>query len=148
MGRDPVASAARYEDAFALAVLDVDAFKRINDRHGHPHGDATLKRVADVLREARLGDRPYRVGGDEFAVLLAHTDAEGAGILAQRLSHNLADAGIEVSIGVRRGVGHALASPRKAGVSLRAACGPWLLLDAARRDVVAPTAREGGSLGA
>jgi diguanylate cyclase (GGDEF)-like protein len=95
-----VASAARYEDAFALAVLDVDAFKRINDRHGHPRGDATLKRVADVLREARLGDRPYRVGGDEFAVLLAHTDAEGAGILARRLSHNLEDAGIEVSIGV------------------------------------------------
>ena len=83
-----------------MALLDVDAFKRLNDRHGHPHGDAILKRVADVLREARLGDRPYRVGGDEFAVLLAHTDAEGAGILAQRLSHNLADAGIEVSIRV------------------------------------------------
>jgi diguanylate cyclase (GGDEF)-like protein len=95
-----VASAARYDDAFALALLDVDAFKRINDRHGHPHGDAILKRVADVLREARLGDRPYRVGGDEFALLLAHTDAEGAGILAQRMSHSLADAGIEVSIGV------------------------------------------------
>lgn len=95
-----VASAARYEDAFAMALLDVDAFKRVNDRHGHPHGDAILKRVANVLRDARPGDRPYRVGGDEFALLLAHTDAEGAGILGQRLSHNLADAGIEVSIGV------------------------------------------------
>ena len=95
-----VASAARYEDAFALALLDVDDFKLINDRHGHPQGDATLKRVADVLREARPGDRPYRIGGDEFALLLAHTDAEGARILARRLSHDLAEAGIEVSIGV------------------------------------------------
>jgi diguanylate cyclase (GGDEF)-like protein len=95
-----VASAARYEDAFAVALLDVDDFKRINDRHGHPHGDTILKRVADVLREARPGDRPYRIGGDEFALLLAHTDAEGAGILAGRLSHDLAEAGIEVSVGV------------------------------------------------
>jgi diguanylate cyclase (GGDEF)-like protein len=95
-----VASAARYQEAFAVTLLDVDAFKRINDHYGHPHGDATLKRVADVLREARPGDRPYRVGGDEFALMLAHTDAEGAGIVAQRLSHKLAESGIEASIGV------------------------------------------------
>jgi diguanylate cyclase (GGDEF)-like protein len=95
-----VASAARYQEPFAVALLDVDAFKRINDRHGHPHGDGILTRVSDVLRQSRPGDRPYRVGGDEFALLLAHTDAEGARILAQRLNDNLADAGIEVSIGV------------------------------------------------
>lgn len=58
-----IASAARYDDAFALALLDVDDFKLINDRHGHPQGDAILKRVADVLREGRPGDRPYRIGG-------------------------------------------------------------------------------------
>jgi diguanylate cyclase (GGDEF)-like protein len=95
-----VASAARYEDALALAVFDIDAFKRINDRHGHPHGDAILKRVAAVAREGRPGDRPYRIGGDEFALLLAHTDAEGSRVFAQRLSHDLREAGIEVSIGV------------------------------------------------
>jgi diguanylate cyclase (GGDEF)-like protein len=95
-----VASAARYEDAFALALLDVDDFKLINDRHGHPQGDAILKRVADVLREARPGDRPYRIGGDEFALLLAHTDADGSRVLARRLSQDLAETGIEVSIGV------------------------------------------------
>jgi diguanylate cyclase (GGDEF)-like protein len=93
-----VASAARYEDAFALALLDVDDFKHINDRHGHPQGDAILIRVADVLRRARPGDRPYRVSGDEFALLLAHTDAQGARVLAGRLSHELAEAGIQVSI--------------------------------------------------
>jgi diguanylate cyclase (GGDEF)-like protein len=95
-----VASAARYEDPFALALLDVDDFKLINDRHGHPHGDAVLKRVADVLREARPGDRPYRTGGDEFGLSLTHTDAEGARVVSRRLSDALADAGIVVSIGV------------------------------------------------
>jgi diguanylate cyclase (GGDEF)-like protein len=95
-----VASAARYQEPFSVALLDVDSFKRINDRHGHPHGDAILKRVAAVLRDARPGDRPYRIGGDEFALLLAHTDAEGARILAGRLSRDLVSAGIEVSIGV------------------------------------------------
>jgi diguanylate cyclase (GGDEF)-like protein len=95
-----VASAERYEDPFALVLLDVDDFKLINDRHGHPHGDAILKRVADVLREARPGDRPYRIGGDEFALLLAHTDADGSRVLARRLSHELSNTGIEVSIGV------------------------------------------------
>ncbi len=95
-----VASAARYRDPLALVVLDVDDFKFINDRHGHPHGDAVLKRVAEVLREARPGDRPYRMGGDEFALLLAHTDADGARTLARRLSRGFIDAGIEVSVGV------------------------------------------------
>jgi len=95
-----VASAARYQESVALAILDVDDFKFINDRHGHPHGDAVLRRVAEVLRESRPGDRSFRTGGDEFALLLAHTDAEGARTLARRLIRNLSDAGIEVSVGV------------------------------------------------
>ncbi len=95
-----VASAMRYQDPFALALLDIDDFKLINDRQGHQQGDAILKRVVRVLREARPGDRPYRIGGDEFALLLAHTDADGARTVARRLSRELADAGIELSIGV------------------------------------------------
>jgi len=95
-----VASATRYQDPFALALLDVDDFKLVNDRQGHPQGDATLKHVARALRESRPGDRPYRIGGDEFALLLAHTGADGARTLARRLSRDLADAGVEVSIGV------------------------------------------------
>jgi diguanylate cyclase (GGDEF)-like protein len=95
-----VASAARYDDHFALALLDVDDFKLINDRHGHPHGDAILKSVAQVLREARPGDRPYRIGGDEFALSLTHTDTEGARTVAGRLSRSLQHAGIKASMGV------------------------------------------------
>jgi diguanylate cyclase (GGDEF)-like protein len=95
-----VASASRHEEPFAIALLDVDAFKRLNDSHGHPYGDETLMRLAATLRETRPGDRPYRIGGDEFALLLAHTDAEGARIVARRLSRELTQGGIEVSIGV------------------------------------------------
>jgi len=95
-----VASAVRYQDPLALVVLDVDDFKFVNDRRGHPHGDAVLKRVAAVLHESRPGDRPYRIGGDEFALLLAHTDSGGARTLARRLSRSFAGAGIEASVGV------------------------------------------------
>jgi diguanylate cyclase (GGDEF)-like protein len=95
-----VASAARYGDPFALALLDVDDFKLINDRNGHPHGDAILQQLADVLRAARPGDRPYRIGGDEFALTLTHTDAEGARAVVRRLGRNLQDAGLAISIGV------------------------------------------------
>jgi diguanylate cyclase (GGDEF)-like protein len=94
-----VASAARYEDSFALVLLDVDDFKLINDRNGHPHGDAILEHVAAILRDSRPGDRPYRIGGDEFALSLTHTDAEGARTVAGRLSRAMADAGIAVSVG-------------------------------------------------
>jgi diguanylate cyclase (GGDEF)-like protein len=95
-----VASAARYEDPFALALFDIDDFKLINDRHGHPHGDAILRRVAVVLREARPGDRPYRLGGDEFALSLTHTDADGSRTVARRLGRDLQHAGIKASVGV------------------------------------------------
>jgi diguanylate cyclase (GGDEF)-like protein len=95
-----VASAARYQDPLALVLLDVDDFKLINDRHGHPHGDAVLKRVAGVLRGVRPGDLPYRVGGDEFALIFSHADVEGARTLVARLRRELADATVEVSMGV------------------------------------------------
>ncbi len=103
-----VASAIRYGDSLAIALLDVDDFKLINDRRGHPQGDTILRRVAAILRESRPGDRAFRIGGDEFAVLLSHTDADGARVLVRRISRELADAGVQVSIGVsalRPGVG-------------------------------------------
>jgi diguanylate cyclase (GGDEF)-like protein len=96
---DAVAAATRYGDPLALVLLDVDDFKLINDRHGHQQGDTILRVVSGVLRSSRPGDRPYRIGGDEFALLLSHTDAEGARTLARRLSRNFAEAGVEISMG-------------------------------------------------
>ena len=69
--------ATRHDEPLALALIDLDDFKFINDRHGHPHGDALLRRVSTALRGVRIGDRAYRLGGDEFALLLPRTDPAG-----------------------------------------------------------------------
>jgi diguanylate cyclase (GGDEF)-like protein len=73
-----VAHAHRRSEPFALALLDLDDFKLINDRDGHPKGDEVLVAVARVLERGRRGDRAFRIGGDEFALLMPGTDREGA----------------------------------------------------------------------
>ncbi|MDX6524190.1 MAG: hypothetical protein QOI17_1703, partial [Gaiellales bacterium] len=95
-----VNAAERYGTPLALAVVDVDEFKLINDRHGHPHGDAVLMRLAEVLSNFRSADRPYRVGGDEFALLMPNTDSIGVGMVARRLLRSFEAAGVRVTIGV------------------------------------------------
>ena len=94
-----LSSARRNHDPLALIALDVDDFAFVNDRYGSSGGDAILKRVATVLREGRPGDRAYRVGGDEFALLLPGTDAEGARVIAKRLLRQLTEADVAVTIG-------------------------------------------------
>jgi diguanylate cyclase (GGDEF)-like protein len=94
------AASGRNQDPLALAILDLDQFKLINDRHGHPQGDALLRRLAAVLRDGRAADRSYRIGGDEFALLMPNTDEQGAQILVRRLCRALAEADVAVSIGV------------------------------------------------
>ncbi len=72
--------------AFALLMLDLDAFKGYNDAHGHPAGDALLRRIADAMRESlRDEDRVYRYGGDEFSILLPSADGPGARKVAERV---------------------------------------------------------------
>jgi diguanylate cyclase (GGDEF)-like protein len=95
-----VAAARRFEESLAVVVFDLDDFKYINDRHGHPHGDAILTRVAGVLRTARVEDRAFRIGGDEFAMLLPHADADGARTIAGRLDRAFATAEVAVSMGI------------------------------------------------
>lgn len=66
-----LARQARRRGRTAVAYLDLDGFKRINDRHGHEAGDEVLRRVARCIDAAvREGDTPARLGGDEFAVVL------------------------------------------------------------------------------
>ena len=81
-----IESATRYDVPVALVLIDLDEFKQINDTAGHAVGDQTLaafgRLVGSVLRKV---DRPFRIGGDEFAILLPHTDADAAHIVARRL---------------------------------------------------------------
>lgn len=81
-----IEAATRYDVPVALVLIDLDEFKQINDSAGHAVGDQTLASfgtlVGSVLRKV---DRPFRIGGDEFALLLPHTDADAAHIVARRL---------------------------------------------------------------
>ena len=80
-----VQRAQRHDRALSLVLVDLDAFKAINDTYGHPAGDRVLQRVGEVLRElSRNGDVIGRLGGDEFGLLLPETDAAGARLAAER----------------------------------------------------------------
>ncbi len=76
----------RFGEQFSLLILDIDHFKRINDRLGHAAGDAVLTAIAQTLQNhAREVDRVARFGGEEFCVLLPRTTDEGAIQAAERL---------------------------------------------------------------
>jgi diguanylate cyclase (GGDEF)-like protein len=67
-------------------ILDVDHFKGVNDKYGHPFGDIVLRAVAGIVRQGvRPEDTPGRLGGEEIAVLLPDTDPEDAWYVAERL---------------------------------------------------------------
>ncbi|HEX8688233.1 MAG TPA: GGDEF domain-containing protein, partial [Pyrinomonadaceae bacterium] len=76
----------RYQMPCALLLLDIDHMKRVNDTHGHPAGDRVIRAVADVLAEmSRDNDTAARLGGEEFALLLAGVGGENAFAAAERV---------------------------------------------------------------
>ena len=79
------ARGARYRQPLALGLFDLDGFKGVNDRLGHPAGDLVLKGVAEAIDSSRLTDDAFRIGGDEFALLMPQTGLEGAKIAATRV---------------------------------------------------------------
>ncbi|MBO9534462.1 MAG: GGDEF domain-containing protein [Solirubrobacteraceae bacterium] len=87
---EAVARAHRQNTDLAVAIFDLDHFKRINDSFGHPAGDAALQRFSEVLRDTCSGtDVPARLGGEEFLVVLLRSDESGARAFAQRFSDSL-----------------------------------------------------------
>jgi len=81
-----VAVARRYGGSLAAIMVDVANLTAINETYGQPVGDRALRTVADVLRETLRGaDLVFRYGGDEFVLLLPHTDVEGAEAVAVRV---------------------------------------------------------------
>jgi two-component system, sensor histidine kinase LadS len=84
---------ARHNGSIAVMLVDIDHFKRFNDTHGHPAGDACLQAVAAALRAQlpRIGDTVARYGGEEFCVLAPESTEEGALALAEKLRHAVAE---------------------------------------------------------
>lgn len=84
--RQEIARSVRQRTPICLVIADIDHFKRVNDTHGHQMGDVVLREFAGMLKSvARDSDMVARVGGEEFAVLLPDTDAEGGRIVAERM---------------------------------------------------------------
>src|SRR6266850_1888534 len=78
--------ARRYVQPLGLVMLDLHRFKEVNDKHGHPRGDEVLRAAAATLKKAlRTSDYAFRIGGDEFALILPQTDAAQALALARRV---------------------------------------------------------------
>lgn len=89
--------AARSGEALSAIALDLDHFKEVNDRLGHETGDLLLQAVAaEVSSNLRASDVFCRLGGDEFLVLCPATDADGAGVMAERLRLRIAEAAARV----------------------------------------------------
>lgn len=92
---------ARWSGSMTVAVIDLDGFKGVNDRHGHGAGDALLRRVARRLQAVAGPDALVaRLGGDEFAVVAERLPAD----LGERLFDPLDDAPVRASVGVAHGI--------------------------------------------
>ncbi len=88
--------ALRHRRQTCLAMLDLDHFKQVNDRHGHPAGDEVLKHFTDLLRRhMRCEDVVGRLGGEEFALLMPETALPGAQTLLERIRLELANAALD-----------------------------------------------------
>jgi diguanylate cyclase (GGDEF)-like protein len=93
------------EERFSLAIVDIDDFKRVNDTHGHQAGDYALCRVAEALqRNVRDQDAVFRVGGEEFCVVMPGLERTDAVDVAERLRLAVADTDFQLPLRVSIGV--------------------------------------------
>ncbi len=111
-----LASADQRGETIALALLDLDNFKRVNDSYGHQIGDEVLRKVATRLLSAlRTGDAVCRLGGDEFLLLLRDSDTAAATRIAERVRRSVTEAPIPTRDGTMPmsvSVGLTLRKPR------------------------------------
>lgn len=88
--------AIRYETFLSVLMLDIDHFKNINDTLGHQIGDYVLRELGGILKDVnRKSDLPGRYGGEEFIIVLPHSDSKGAALVAQRLREKIEEAKFE-----------------------------------------------------
>ena len=106
-----LAHCGRTGDMMAVMMIDVDHFKSVNDRYGHPVGDEVLRRLADIAQHSiRTDDYFARYGGEEFCILMLSTTEQEAQVLAERLRVAYAAALVNVA-------GHAVKSTISIGVA-------------------------------
>jgi diguanylate cyclase (GGDEF)-like protein len=101
--------AKRYNQPLGLVMMDMHRFKEVNDKHGHPRGDEVLRMAAATLKKAlRTSDFAFRIGGDEFALILPQTDAPQAHALSRRVETVFEDTlkllQLNVTVGMDYGV--------------------------------------------
>jgi len=90
--REEMVRSKRYQQPLALAMVDLDGFKPINDQFGHVIGDQVLRNVGAALaRSVRLTDIACRYGGDEFALILPQTPPAGAALVCERVLQAISD---------------------------------------------------------
>jgi diguanylate cyclase (GGDEF)-like protein len=100
-----LAADAPPDDCFSLALIDIDDFKAVNDIHGHQTGDDVLRHLADTLRlNVREHDRVFRVGGEEFCVLMPGLQQPDAVQVAERLRLAVARARFRLPLRISAGV--------------------------------------------
>jgi diguanylate cyclase (GGDEF)-like protein len=102
--------ARRYSQPLGLVTLDLHRFKEVNDKHGHPRGDEVLRAAAATLKKAlRTSDSAFRIGGDEFALLLPQTDSAQALALSRRVQTVFAEMLQPLQLAVTVGMDHGVA---------------------------------------
>jgi len=103
--------ARRYALPLGIVILDLHRFKEVNDKHGHPRGDDVLRAAATTLKKAlRTSDSAFRIGGDEFALLLPQTDADQALALSRRVETVFAEVLKPLQLSVSVSMDHGVAN--------------------------------------
>jgi diguanylate cyclase (GGDEF)-like protein len=103
--------ARRYALPLGIVILDLHRFKEVNDKHGHPRGDDVLRAAATTLKKAlRTSDSAFRIGGDEFALLLPQTDADQAVALSRRVETVFAEVLKPLQLSVSVSMDHGVAN--------------------------------------
>jgi len=103
--------AKRYNQPLGLVMMDMHRFKEVNDKHGHPRGDEVLRMAAATLKKAlRTSDFAFRIGGDEFALVLPQTDAPQSLALSRRVETVFADTLKSLQLNVTVGMDYGVAN--------------------------------------
>jgi diguanylate cyclase (GGDEF)-like protein len=103
--------AKRYNQPLGLVMMDMHRFKEVNDKHGHPRGDEVLRMAAATLKKAlRTSDFAFRIGGDEFALVLPQTDAPQSLALSRRVETVFADTIKSLQLNVTVGMDYGVAN--------------------------------------